>query len=122
MAEQISPINNAEMRLAQILGDDYLSQASEVAAGPAEAAKPLGQPTLSGNPFEDVLAKAMHAIDGVSRSEMHANQLIEKYMRGEVEMHEVMIAQSKISIMMQLAVSTITSAVTSFKEITQMQI
>ncbi|MFH1347811.1 MAG: flagellar hook-basal body complex protein FliE [Candidatus Margulisiibacteriota bacterium] len=121
MAEQISPIG-AEMRLAQILGDDYLAHAAQPAAGPAAAAEPAGRTEFSGNPFEDVLSRAIESLNGVSRSEIYANQLIDKYMRGEVELHQVMMAQSKMSIMVQLAVTTVNSAVTTFKEITQMQI
>lgn len=121
MAEQINPIK-AEVKLAQILGDDYLAQAVQPAAGPAANASPVGQTEFTGNPFEDVLARAIDKLNGVSRSEVYANQMIDKYLLGEVELHEVMLAQSKMSIMVQLAVTTVNSAVTTFKEITQMQI
>lgn len=121
MAEPINPIN-AEMRLAQILGEDFLAQAPTPAAGPAPAADPARSIEFAGNPFEDILSQAIGALEGVSRSEIYANQLIDKYLRGEVELHEVMIAQSKMSIMVQLAVTTINTAVTTFKEIIQMQV
>jgi len=122
MAESISPIS-AEMKLAQILGDDYLAQVpGSSATAPAAADSSLGKVDFSGNVFDDVLSRAIDALNGVSRTEMYANQLIEKYTRGEVELHEVMVAQSKASIMVQLAVTTINSAVTTFKEITQMQV
>lgn len=116
MVEQISPIG-AEMRLAQLLGDDYLAQVPETS--PNLEAKPL---KLKSNIFEDALSKAIESLNGISRAEIHANELIDKYTRGEVELHEVMMAQSKLSIMVQLAVTTINSAVTTFKEVTQMQI
>jgi flagellar hook-basal body complex protein FliE len=48
--------------------------------------------------------------------------MVNSYLRGEVELHEVMLAQSKMSIQIQLAMTVINSAVTSFKEITQMQV
>lgn len=122
MSEAINPIN-AEMKLAQILGDDYLAQVpGSSATTPAAADASVGKIDLSGNVFDDVLSKAIDALNGVSRTEMYANQLIERYTRGEVELHEVMVAQSKASIMVQLAVTTINSAVTTFKEITQMQV
>ncbi len=121
MSEPINPIN-AEIRLAQILGDDFLAQAPTAAPGPTPAAGPSLPSSFSGNPFEDVLSRAIEALEGVSRSEIYANQLVDKYLRGEVELHEVMLAQSKMSIMVQLAVTTITSAVGTFKEITQMQV
>ena len=122
MAEKINPISNAELKLAQILGDDYLAQASESVTGPAAAGGPVEGTKFTGNAFEDVLSKAIDALNGVSRTEVYTNQLIDKYMRGEVEMHEIMIAQSKMSLTIQLAVTTITTAVNTFKEITQMQI
>lgn len=120
MAEPIDPID-AEMKLAQILGEDFLTEAPQAAHQPngVEAGSPV---KFSGNPFEDVLARAIDALDGISRTEMRTNQLIDKYMRGEVELQEVMVAQAKMGIMVQLAVTTITSAVTTFKEITQMQV
>jgi len=120
MAEQINPIG-AETRLAQILGDDYLAQAVEPTPGLSAPAEPA-KTSFTGNPFEDVLSKAIDALNGVSRSEIRANQLIDSYLRGEIELHEVMLAQSKMSIMVQLAVTTVNSAVTTFKEITQMQV
>ncbi len=121
MAEQINPID-AETRLAQILGDDYLAQAVEPTPGLSTPAQGVGGPSFEGNPFEDVLSKAIDALNGVSRSEIRANQLIDSYLRGEIELHEVMLAQSKMSIMVQLAVTTVNAAVTTFKEITQMQV
>jgi len=121
MTESINPISNAELRLAQLLGEDPLAEASKTTAGLTPAAQSRGV-EFSGNPFEDVLAKAIDALEGINRSEIYADQLVEKYLHGEAELHEVMMAQSKASIMMQLAVTTINSAVTTFKEITQMQV
>ena len=80
------------------------------------------KPNFSGNPFEEVLSKAVDALNKVSATEFHANQMIDKYLAGEVDMAEAMIATSKMSIMVQFAVTTINTAVTTFKEVTQMQI
>ena len=121
MVEPVRPIN-AELRLAQILGEDFLAQAPQPSAAAVAAAEPSRSGELSGSPFDDVLSKAINALNGVSRSEIHANQLIDKYLRGEAELHDVMLAQSKMSIMVNLAVTTINLAVSTFKEITQMQI
>jgi len=121
MVQPVGPIS-PEMRLAQILGDDFLAQAPQAAPGPMPAAEPAGKAEFSGNAFEDILSSAISSLNNVSRTEMHAEQLINKYLKGEVELHEVMLAQSKASIMIQLAVTTINAAVTTFKEVTQMQI
>ncbi len=119
----IEPISaaNAELRLAQLLGDDFVAQAPQ-GATPAPPAAPAGTLELRGNLFEDVLSKSIEALNGVSRSEIYANQLIERYLRGEAELHDVMLAQSKSSILISLATTTVNAAVTSFKEITQLQI
>jgi flagellar hook-basal body complex protein FliE len=77
---------------------------------------------FTGNVFEDVLSKSIEALNGVSRSEFYANQMIDKYVAGEVDMADAMIAASKMSVMVQLAVTVVNSAVTTFKEVTQMQI
>ena len=69
-----------------------------------------------------MLSQAISALEGVSRSEVYANQLVSQYLKGEVDLKDVMVAQAKMSIMVQLAVTTINSAVNTFKEITQMQI
>ncbi len=119
MTNKIGPIS-AEMRLAQILGDDLIAQTAPVApnANPGVAKPGFAE----GSPFDDILGKAIESLNAVSRSERYADQLVNKYIRGEAELHEVMVAQSKMSIMVQLAVTTINTAVTTFKEITQMQI
>lgn len=122
MAESIDPIS-AESRLARLLGtDDLLAQVPAGTPGVNAAADPAQRTQFSGNVFDDILSQAIEALNGVSRSEVYANQMVNRYLRGEIELHEVMAAQSKMSIMVQLAVTTINTAVTTFKEITQMQV
>jgi flagellar hook-basal body complex protein FliE len=89
--------------------------------GVTEAPK-LSRAPLTGNIFEDVLSKAVEALEKVSNTEFYANQLIEKYIAGEADMQDVMVATSKMSLMVQLAVTTVTTAVNTFTEITQMQV
>jgi flagellar hook-basal body complex protein FliE len=86
------------------------------------AAPKLSRPPLTGNVFEDVLAKAVESLEKVSNTEFYANQLIEQYIAGEADLQDVMVATSKMSLMVQLAVTTVTTAVNTFKEITQMQV
>lgn len=125
MSEPIGPIS-AEMRLAQLIGDnEFFAQAPAVAP-----AAPTGLPEspsvaktgLTGNAFDDILNKTIEALNGVSRSEFYANQLAEKYVHGQAELQDVMVAQAKMSVMTTLAVTTVNSAVNTFKEITQIQI
>jgi len=87
---------------------------------PAVAAKPAAAET--GNIFDEMLGRAIESLNSVSEVEMNANRLIDDYIAGKAELSDVMIATSKMSIAVSLAVTTITSAVSSFKEITQMPI
>jgi flagellar hook-basal body complex protein FliE len=124
MVEAIKPID-AEMKLAQLLGEDIFAQNSTTPAPaetPAMSETAIPRKDFSGNPFEDMLSRAVDALNGVSQSEATTNQLIDKYLKGEMDLQAVMIAQSKTTILVQLAVTTINAAVTSFKEITQMQV
>ena len=82
---------------------------------------PLTKP-ITGNIFEDVLNKAIEGLEGVSQFEFNANLLTDKYLKGEADITEVMIATSKLNIAVQLAVTTVTSAVNTFKEILQMPV
>lgn len=108
----VSPINSINPNLiAQVLGEE--TDAAREAAGGLGAAS---------SPFEDILNRAVNSMEGVSRLEMESNNLISKYIEGQAEMSDVMIASAKTNIAVQLAVTVVTSAVTTFKEITQMQI
>ncbi|MDI6731482.1 MAG: flagellar hook-basal body complex protein FliE [Candidatus Margulisbacteria bacterium] len=123
MAEKISPVN-AELKLAQILNDDFLAQAPEGAIASPSVDIGIKTPAsgLSANAFEDLLSRAVDSLNNVSQAEMHADQLIQKFRAGQAELHEVMIAQSKANILVQFAVTSINTAVTSFKEVLQIQI
>ena len=91
-------------------------KAPDVAAPAAPAANP------SGNVFDQLLGKAIDSINGVSQTEFTADKLMDDYIAGKAELSDVMIATSKMTLAVNLAVSAITSAVSSFKEITQMSI
>ena len=80
-----------------------------------------GRGILPVNAFEDILGKAVDALNGVSQAEFTANDLISKYVAGSAELSDVMVATSKMSIAVQLAVTVVNSAVSSFKELTSMQ-
>jgi flagellar hook-basal body complex protein FliE len=117
MVEAINPIGE-ETRLAALLGADEAAGTQGVALADTGVAKT----GFSGNLFEDMLTKAVDALEGVSQADMYANQMIDRYVRGDAQLHEVMLAQSKASILVQLAMTTINSAVATFKELTQMQV
>jgi len=123
MVQAIGPIN-ADLRLAQLLGDgDLLAQAPPSVGWPTPAAPPAATKTqFSGNAFDDMLARAIDSLNDISKTEAYANQLIDKYTRGQAELQDVMVAQAKMTVATQLAVTTVNAAVNTLKEITQMQI
>lgn len=98
-----------------------LAQVDETRAIPATPAAQTA-PVDSGNIFDEMLGRAVDALNNVSEVEMNANKLIDDYIAGKAELSDVMLATSKMTIAVQLAVSTVTTAVTTFKEITQMAI
>ena len=79
-------------------------------------------PTQTGNIFDQMLGRAVDALNNVSETEWNANKLIDGYVAGKVELSDVMVATSKMNVAVQLAVTTITTAVSTFKEITQISI
>jgi flagellar hook-basal body complex protein FliE len=107
MANPIAPIT-----LAAVQGTANVSPLTAAPKAPEE----------SGNIFDQVLGRAVDALNGVSASEINANNLIDQYLAGKVELSDVMVATSKMTVAVQLAVTTITTAVSSFKEITSMAI
>jgi flagellar hook-basal body complex protein FliE len=123
MAQPIGPIN-ADRRLAQLLGEDeLLAAAPSPASWPTPAAPPAADKTqFSGNAFDDMLAKAIDSLNDISKSEAYTNQLMDSYTRGQAELQDVMVAQAKMTVATQLAVTTVNAAINTFKEITQMQI
>jgi flagellar hook-basal body complex protein FliE len=90
-----------------------------------DAVKPSASslaPAQTGNIFDQMLGRAVDALNNVSEAEMNANRLIDGYVAGKVELSDVMVATSKMNVAVQLAVTTITTAVSTFKEITQIQV
>ena len=109
------------------IGPDMFAQIM----GPEDAASSVVPVSVPGDemikasirtPFEDILDKAVGSLEGVSKMENQTNELINRYVEGNADLSEVMIATSKMSLAVQLAVTAVTSAVNTFKEITQMQI
>jgi flagellar hook-basal body complex protein FliE len=127
MVEAINPVN-PQMRMAQILGNDFLAEGTTMNMAQVLPGEAVGTTTvtekinLSGNLFDDILAKSIEALNGLSHQENLTNQMIGGFTRGEVELQDVMVAQAKLNIMVQLATTTINNAVQTFKEVTSMQI
>ncbi len=118
MVNPIMPIGMGDEAAAGDLEGVQLAQVTGAGATPGLD----GKMSLSANPFDSILSKAVESLNSVSQSEFKANQLIDDYMKGKADLQEVMVATSKMNIMVNLGVTVVTSAVTSFKELTAMQI
>ncbi len=115
MAESIYKIDKNLM--AQIMGPDAISVPSNSAGAVGDVN--VGQST---SPFDMILNKAVDSLESVSKVESQTNALINSYIAGKADLSDVMIATAKMNIAVQLAVTTVTSTVNTFKEITQIQI
>lgn len=116
----VEKLNSLQSRLSALMGDDKTQEIGQFAQ-----VSPIGQGsdlTVSHSPFEDILSKAVDAMTEVSKTEANANMLIDKYVHGQADLQDVMVASSKASVMVTMAVTTINLAVNTFKEITQMQV
>ena len=119
MAEPINAITS--QITPNVLGDDLIGQIQPAPLqGPA--APGIERPGFSGNAFEDILNSSIDSLNRVSSDENRVNDMINGYLKGEVELHEVLVAQAKVGVVIQLALTTINTAVQSFKEITQLQV
>ena len=114
----IEPIDPG-IRLAQLLDEDITAvKETEVVSAPS----PQNELFVSNSPFVDILGKAIDALEGVSKQESYANQLIDKYVNGEADLQKVMTETAKANLLVNLTVTVVNNAVTTFKEITQMQV
>jgi flagellar hook-basal body complex protein FliE len=98
---------------------------AEVEFSPTSPVSPernLSRAVPMSNPFEDILGKAIESLSDVSAQENYTNDLVERYVAGEVDLQKVMTEMSKMTLMIQLATTTINLAVQTFKEITAMQV
>ena len=118
MVQSIDPL---QFRLAQLLGEtENVGQIAQI--DPSLVPDGASNIQGTGSPFEEILSKAVDALSNISKTEAHANVLIDKYVHGQADLQDVMVATSKASVMIQMAVTTINLAVNTFKEITQMQV
>jgi len=104
--------------LAQILGPDEVVTPAPLTS----PQQPAEGEFRSIRTFDDVLQKAVDSLEGVSKIENDTNLLIQQFVDGKAELSDVMIATAKMNLSVQLAVAVVTSAVNTFKEMTQMQI
>ncbi|HTY13746.1 MAG TPA: flagellar hook-basal body complex protein FliE [Candidatus Omnitrophota bacterium] len=118
----IEKVGSMDLRIAQLLGNDNMAAVPPAGVSDAPAAAEGEGITAQASPFDDILGRAINALNGVSRAENNANQMIDKYVRGEVDLQDVMVQSSKMNIMVQMAVTTVNLAVNTFKEVTQMQV
>ena len=70
-------------------------------------------------PFQMFFDEAVEALRGLSHMEMKANNLTEKFIRGEATVEEVMIETSKMNLAYSMATTVMSTSIQTFKEIQQ---
>ena len=78
--------------------------------------------TIAEPPFQQFLDNAINSLNDISSQEIKTDQLINNYVTGKASLEEVILATNKLSLVMQLAVTVVNTAVQTFKEIQQMPV
>ena len=73
-------------------------------------------------PFQMFIDKAVEVLESVSEQDFKVNDLIQQYIRGEVSIDEVSVEMSKLSLAVSFVSTVLSSATSTFKEITQLAI
>jgi len=73
-------------------------------------------------PFQTMLDNAVDSLQNVSNTEFQNNKLIGDFIQGKCTVDEVLISTNQLSLEMSLATTVVNTAVTTFKEIQQMQV
>lgn len=74
------------------------------------------------HPFQKMLDSAVESLGKISATEANADALAVEYVNGNASIEDVMFAQNKAALEMNLAVTSVTSAIQTFKEITQLPV
>ncbi len=80
------------------------------------------QQSLDRTPFQIFIDKAVEVLDRVSQQEVYVNNLTEEYISGKVSIDEVSIEATKLNMAITFVTTVITTASTTLKELTGMQI
>ena len=73
-------------------------------------------------PFQKFLDQAVDSLNQVSALEQSANDMVSKYTQGKASLEDAVFAMNELTTTMQLANQVVTSAVSTFRELEQMQV
>ena len=73
-------------------------------------------------PFQTFLDQAVQKLNEVSVTELNANELVQQFTDGKASLEDAVFAMNELTTMVQFANQIVTTAVTTFREIEQMQI
>ena len=77
---------------------------------------------VGGTPFQLFLDKSIEVLENISSQEARVNDLTEKYIAGKISIDEVSIESVKLNMAITFVTTVITTAATTLKELTGMQI
>ncbi len=88
----------------------------------------LGEPSILSEapsdmiPFQHFLDMAVEALNQASSQEVGSNLAVQNYLQGQGSLEDAVFALNETTSMIQLANQVLTTAVTTFREIEQMQV
>ena len=77
---------------------------------------------MTHTPFQLFIDQAIEVLDRISQQESYVNNLTEDYISGKVSIDEVSIEATKLNMAITFITTVITTASTTLKELTGMQI
>ncbi len=115
--------------IAQVFSDDDLEALSrrqrverDPLISPLANQADLDTQRLDSPPFQIMIDRAVEALENISQMEYRVNDLTEQYIEGKVSIDEVSIEANKLNLAISFATTVISSASSTFKELTQMAV
>ncbi len=111
------PADELGVEMAQVDAAVPLANATPLQAGEA-----FQTGRLAVTPFQLFMDRAVDSLRNVGQYEAYTNDLMERFVKGEVSVDEVAMAASQLNLMVSFATTVITTATSTFKEIQQLQV
>jgi flagellar hook-basal body complex protein FliE len=77
---------------------------------------------INQHPFESFLGQAVSALNKTSHMETFADRKVEEYDAGKASLEEVMFAQQRATLQLNLTITALNNSLSTFKEIQQMPV
>jgi len=122
-------IQNAETLVAQLLNDDVIDPLQEdepgspfILSSDNLEEEGFSSSHLEVTPFQFFLDKALDFFLNVSGMERRADQLMERFARGDMSIEEMTIEKAKVGVAISFSITLVNQVTQVFKDIQNMQI